>query len=842
MADVTSNIKVCASGPLKCSAMIIGEAPGVEEERERRPFVGKAGIELDRLYLPHAGLHRSQCYVTNVFKYHPKADATPTVHQIESGRRELMQEIDAVETNIIITCGTVAHGIFADTPLELQHGIAYKWFNKTIIPCYHPAAGLHQSRMMTQLLDDFDAAGMYISGKWPVRHAAMEPDIDAILLNDPYVDAFYGGKIVAIDTESGKNGEPYLVQYSVDGVEGYAFKRDADIIAWMNHVVQTADTIVMHNAKYDLRQLWKLGIYPPIERIWDTMQAAYLLGNQPKGLKALAYRHLNVRMMEWTDMMKGASTTNLMQYIAKAQAREWDALEPVVEYASWRIKLRQPQPINKRMGNLLRKIEKSNMPALDIYEALADFEGIELVQRELGPIPEPSCVDVPEDVLIRYGCADAAMTWRMYHVLRPMIEANELDEQLAIDHHAIVYTAMMEDNGVLVDVAGLKAIDADLDTRASAAYSDIQSWMWDNNVISRDKVFNPNSNVHVGYLLTRLNVHAKNTQAKYVEPLAARHPIIAKILEYKRLQKIRSTYAKPMQEVKRDGRLHSDFSLTRTDTGRLASKAPNVQNIPVRTKDGKRIRECIVAPPGWKIVVIDYSQIEMRLAGHVSADPALLDIFRTGKDIHTETSVRIFGDAEKEHRYAAKRVGFGVLYGISGKGLQELLASEGLDWSEASCQNMIDAWFRAYPGVARHNNKVISEIRLTGRVRDLFGRYRLVPEINSQHKWIASAGIRQGVNAPIQSGAAGIIKRAMGDLIAMMEMFREDVRPILQVHDELVFEVREDKVDALVSVIRDVMEQAVCIAVPTPCDVEIGDSYGVIDEWKLIVEEEQQDE
>jgi uracil-DNA glycosylase family 4 len=250
----------------------------------------------------------------------------------------------------------------------------------------------------------------------------------------------------------------------------------------------------------------------------------------------------------------------------------------------------------------------------------------------------------------------------------------------------------------------------------------------------------------------------------------------------------------------------------------------NCQNIPARTEAGRAIRSAFIPTGEYKFLGMDYSQIEVRLAAHESQDKLLVRLLREGADIHGETSQRIFGDAEKEHRYAAKRVGFGILYGISAKGL-----SEQIGWSEPECQDLIDDWFGVYTGVHSWIKRTHEETSKTGIARDWNGRYRLIPEVNSVHRRIREEGNRYAVNAKIQVGAGSILKRAIADLTPVYVDMQKNgfpVYPLLQIHDELVWEVSDEHVDYVQHVFKGIMENCVKISVPLVVDAHTAVNWG----------------
>ena len=289
-------------------------------------------------------------------------------------------------------------------------------------------------------------------------------------------------------------------------------------------------------------------------------------------------------------------------------------------------------------------------------------------------------------------------------------------------------------------------------------------------------------------------------------------------------------------------RLHTDISMTRTETGRLASQKPNLQNIPTRSKDGQKIRQGFVAAEGCSLLSIDYGGIEMRVAAHLSQDPYMMSIFWNDLDIHTMTARRMFQKPEpepiddKKERYPAKRTGFGVLYGITAAGLLDVFYHDGVtNFSEADCEQFIKDWFDTFPGVATWIDSIKAEARRTGMVRDMFGRVRYTPEVYSSLEYVRDAGLRQAVNAPVQSGAQGIIKEAMKQLTPEYRAWQKGgfhVLPLMQIHDELIFEVEDEILPYVIPQFKQIMVEAVKLSVPVKVDAEVGKNWSCLEKWE----------
>jgi DNA polymerase-1 len=317
-----------------------------------------------------------------------------------------------------------------------------------------------------------------------------------------------------------------------------------------------------------------------------------------------------------------------------------------------------------------------------------------------------------------------------------------------------------------------------------------------------------------------------STDVEVLEKLAEQHPLPALVLEHRALAKLKGTYvdALPLLVDRTDQRIHTTFHQAGAATGRLSSVDPNLQNIPVRTELSRRIRAAFVAPPGRRLVSADYSQIELRILAHYSADPALLESFRVGEDVHTRTAAETFGVAASavtaDQRRVAKVLNFGIAYGLSAFGL-----SQRLDLPPREAQGIIDRYFARYVGVKRWLEAIVAEARRSGEVRTVFGRLRPMPEIAARNPALRQAAERTAVNTPIQGTAADVVKVAMLRVQAALGRERLDARMLLQVHDELVLEVAEGEVEPVSTLLRREMAASATLAVPLLVEVGHGRSW-----------------
>jgi DNA polymerase-1 len=388
--------------------------------------------------------------------------------------------------------------------------------------------------------------------------------------------------------------------------------------------------------------------------------------------------------------------------------------------------------------------------------------------------------------------------------------------------------ARVEQTGILIDSNELKRLSELMETEIARLTGEIHR--------IAGKPFNISSPQQLGRMLfedLKLPAPVKygkgktiSTAADVLEDLAEEHEIVRKVLEYRQLTKLKGTYvdALPALIDPRTGRLHTSFNQTGAATGRLSSSNPNLQNIPIRTELGREIRAAFIPRPGWKLVVADYSQIELRLLAHMSRDAVLVEAFRNGEDIHTRTAAEVMGIPPlmvgPEDRRRAKAVNFGIVYGISPFGL-----SQQLGISRGEAELYIRSYFERYVGVKKFIESTITEVRRTGVTRTLLGRERPIPEMNSRNPSARGFAERTAVNSPLQGTAADLIKLAMVHIDRRMREDKHQAAMLLQVHDELVFEAPPGETQKLSAMVKHEMEQVYALEVPLVADIGVGENW-----------------
>jgi len=418
---------------------------------------------------------------------------------------------------------------------------------------------------------------------------------------------------------------------------------------------------------------------------------------------------------------------------------------------------------------------------------------------------------------------------RLAPVLRREIEARGLAPVYeTIDRPLAPVLAAMERHGVRVDPEALAAMSGAMEGEVR----ELERQIWS----LAGSEFNINSPPQLAEILfDKLNLQpqarrgrakARSTAAGILEELALTHELPRKVLEYREVAKLKSTYVDALPKLihPRTGRLHTSFSQTGTATGRLSSSDPNLQNIPVRTELGRQIRAAFVAEPGWMLLSADYSQIELRILAHVSDDPVLVEAFRRGEDIHSRTAQEVFGVGPlaqaAEHRRVAKVINFGIIYGLSAFGLAQQL---GIDQKEAA--KFIAAYFGRYRGVKEYLDRSLAEVRKAGFTRTLFGRIRPIPEITSPQANLRSFAERTALNTPLQGTAADLIKLAMIEIARRLAADGLRAKMILQVHDELLFEVPSGELERVRALVKPAMEQVYALKVPLVVDLKAGPNW-----------------
>jgi len=433
---------------------------------------------------------------------------------------------------------------------------------------------------------------------------------------------------------------------------------------------------------------------------------------------------------------------------------------------------------------------------------------------------------VPVDDACTYACEDADITWRLAAIFRSTLRERELESLFnEVEIPLIRVLARMEMAGIALDEKVFADLQSEIEQRLEGLKEEIEELAGGPFQINSPKQLQKVLFEDLGLTPVKKTKTGFSTDVGVLEELAAEHPLPEKMLEYRMLEKLRGTYVSALPKLinAKTGRVHTSFNQAVAATGRLSSSDPNLQNIPVRTELGRRIRQGFV--PGdtkHRFISADYSQIELRILAHLSGDNALREAFRRDLDIHRDTAARVFrvnaDNVTPEMRRQAKAVNFGVVYGISAFGLAKNLAC-----SRGEAQKFIDSYFEEYPGVKTWIESTIDEARERGYVKTLLNRRRYLPELNASDRQTRNAAERMAMNTPVQGSAADIIKLAM---LRLDEALADtDARLLLQVHDELLVEAPKKDAETVAATMQEIMENAMELDVPLKVDVGIGENW-----------------
>lgn len=939
---------IFSTGPQPSDLLLIGEAGGENEDIEHKCFVGKAGRELDKFYLPLANLRRHEVRVTNLVPFHPYGNRTPVHAEVKFCEQYLLKEIEDTKPKILAPMGLTATQYFLGfVDLHTVHGIPHRskrFPDQIILPTYHPALGLHQGDAQPLIVYDFQQLQLAITGNLPERPVDTF-DKPAYIELKTRMDVFQSLEgcdrlLMGQDTE-GYRGSPWGLSYSIDEGVAYVIRiQYKEALAAFDEWLQEHPEVIviLHNALHDLPILREMGVRVP--KFEDTMVYAYCLCLEPQGLKDLAYRHCGMKMRSYEDVTGPAMRKITAEYLIKVAQGDWGLDPEVPERDSDQIiKYRQPQALHKRalravndifgmytgtvigdkrggstrldeIGVRVDKVDHDTVVRLGLRKEIAiplkkpnkkgeitkitveqklnawfaevpipvipkleevygDFiwelkdpvppeepadsvkrwgamcddleESVARCEEVLGTLPVTG-LDAIEDqqVAIGYSARDSHATLAIRTKLRDKVEANGMLELAELDMSVLPYIDAMKTAGIKVNREHMLAYGEQL----KIEMRQIQEKLHENLGVW----INPSSSQQVAMVIydmlgfpveVKTETGQPSTNDKVLEALAPLNGNIRLITDYREMHKLRSTYAiKLPRYMDEFGRLHTNWKATRVPSGRLASSDPNLMAIPVRTERGEAIRRGFIPEDGFVFVGVDLSQIEMRILAHISKDPNLIDVFDRGLDIHSATAARMWKlpievilaehkiNGGKSMRSSAKNCGFGIVYGIGSKGLQwQYKSKTGIDYTEEDCQKQLDDWFGVYQYVKYYMERQKAFARRDGFVSSLLGRRRYLPGVHSTIPRIREEAHRQAINHPVQSGASEVIKIAMrniwNDALPVLWDSGIKVNPILQIHDELCYEVEKGAAYEVAEIIVDKMQTALILSVPVLADFHV---------------------
>lgn len=835
-----NGVIVPGAGNIRARWAVVGERPGETEAWERTPFVGKAG-KAQNAHLHRNGLLRTEGYFTNVCQDYIADNPAPTPADVERWRPTLLKELNRVRPKFIIAAGQYAARFFlgSNTYLEAAHGIPHQWsdgngLSATVIPVYHPAAPFHQPDLLQFVVWDYARAAAAIKGK-----IDLTPPVDQFPNARYWVEELNprigGQNPIALDSE-GTPGDVFSFQACQAIGCGQVF-------LGRTPPIRKGSTVVFHNGMYELLMAHSLGVDlldPDLDlRFFDTMMAAYLLCIEPQSLKMLAKRHCGMEMKEYAEVVGEAGLKKQLAYLERVFEESWPDPEHRVERSNdGTTRLYRPQPVGRRAEAILvdyhsGKVDKEG----NLCDPLKRWRKVDrelrrMVERRLGRMPIGTLRDVPLADAVYYAGRDPDACLRLFPKLNSALEAEGLTGLMNIKMAMLPCVATMRIEGILGE---------------RQAFEVLRDEMWDQmDVLSgkiskkymRGKPFNPASAPQTRELMRRRGLQGEkktktgqiSTSKKSIEHLRFEDESIEMLEQWRERQKTKDSFCESVLDNWPEDTprcyIHTDIKITRVTSGRFSGSllddepsAPLLA-IPVRSSLGKSVRRCYIADPGYVLGEWDLDQAEMRVMADESGDETLVRLFNEGKlDIHTDTASKMFGVPYKnvdkmKHRYPAKRVGFGVITGIQGPGLLDQLRMAGvLNYSLDDCEHFIREWLRIYPGVQQYMLWCREECRRNGGViKDRWGMPRYLPAILDQSreaKYDRLEAERQTHSHRIQGGAQGLLQVAMAAQWRRLRRYGELVRPILQIHDAVMYKVIDDP---------DIREEVNATIVDTMCN------------------------
>lgn len=836
-----------AQGPCPSPLMMLSERPGWEEARAGELGVGPAGIELwQRLALAGAP-DQSQWYYTKLIKTYTGEDVTST--ELLLAGAAMRKELALAQPQLIVAVGTrVTRWLLGDRiSLDAAHGLVH-WSARArcaVLPIVHPDAALKQpGQYMSALVDDCAAvaraANQVLDGGTLAVHEAQPPSTAVPESNGDYLivgaPRLAPVEFVGCDTE-GYVEAPECVSISRRGIASVSRAEDLTGVRSLGKNL----ALSFHNATHDIRVLEAMGI--AVDQFHDTMLMAYLLNEHMQGLKPLAYR-LGLRLDDY-DSLIAPLDDQRVEHALRSYVQRWSSAQRRVERLKGKRKAEAKRGIPKAVGAVQRLLQNPTDDALRDRWSRSVF-------APAVPLPKPTTwADLPPDVGEHYAKADAIAHEALCAALLPRLKAEKLERAYDIDRAVLPMVARMETVGVQVNVAGLQQLSAELATDYANTEQAIYEMLGER--------LNPKASEDVSEMLfgklgitpTRLTKSGTyyTTQDKYLLARKKEHGVIQLILDGREAWKMKSTYCDKLPRlVSKDSRYHPDFAYTRTASGRLAETI--LLLIPKHSpKWGKKIRSCFTAGPGRLLVSVDLSQIEMRTMADNSQDEVLLNVYRTGGDVHADTAHRMLNapalkadQDESLHRLPAKTINFGVLMGMTEFGLLDQLHSHGLlQWqidpcsAEEKAQGKLSTvefradWFAGHKGVAAYVERKKREARRTGAVRDMWGARVRLDAIDCTDPRRVREAERQAHAIPIQAGADRISKQWMAEVwreVVLPARGKFYCEPWCRAHDDLILEVDEERAEEVKAQLLALVPQCLCI--PVLAEGKIGQNWGML--------------
>lgn len=835
------------------------------------PFVGKSGIEQEA-YLTRHGVSARSWYVDNVIREYTEKNPDPTPAQVKEWTPVLEDALSECQPRLIVAVGRFAARWFLGDSVEMEmvHGIPHRGGafdptrehraqGATVIPIYHPAAGMHNSDLRGLIAWDYEQVARIYKLIVAGRQELVPYPVDSLASRTRYVDLSglemarllrSGPKIVGLDTE-GYPHAPWSIQISTEVGQGAVLRVGTPGfglgIAAIQKLADAGTEFAIHNAMYDIEVCRAMGLELRRARIYDTMYASYLTRLNPQGLKPLAYRMHGVRMVDYETTVGNAAQDRQIEYLLTVATTDWPAPEPqLVTDNAGRSRVYTPQKIKNRAEAIIARAVGER--DYDMYGAWMEQDPVqrEMVAEKMGPMPFATLADLPLTDAVTYSARDADVTLRVANTMKK--ELSRLGLTTLMDHgmellpvfEEMQFNGMHATRGYFEEM--IERVNDEMDgIRARLSHTYYQG-----------KPFNPGSQDQVAAIMRRRGIDSEkrtktgkmSTNKKAISHLKEEDDAIAQVIEWRERQKVRDAFCKPILEsIPKDVTgLHPvrcRLKITRVHTRRLASADPNFLAMPTRTELGMLVRAGFKAPEGQVFGGWDLSQIELRLLAHVSGDPTMCQRFIDDVDLHAYTASQIFGitvedvmatkESKNKYRTPTKNALFGIVYGIGETGLYDQFMMMGAKgWTIEKCRKLIEDIYRVYPGVREYKERVKKKLRLDGVARDMWGMPRYLPGIWSDDRGARSEAERTAVSHEIQGGAQGMIQNSMRWLkprVAEMQAEGLAVSWVLQIHDELIFRFDEELWPAMDQMVRRALSRHHGLAAPK-VPIESSGNYG----------------
>lgn len=866
--------------------MCVGERPGAGEAESipPRPFVGPSGKIHDN-YLHRGGINRSDTYVTNLVKTYI-GGANPQPSEITRWEGELISEIARVQPHFVLSIGAFSTRWFLGEGVDMEtlHGLPQRSRREglgdaIVIPCYHPAYGLRDPEAASLVWFDYQQACKIIAGtvsRVPVCDEHPVPEYVDGGVSDLRRILAFNPCLIAEDTE-GLVGSEWGFSISTSPGTGFVFRRShpefADVARLYREVRERrAFTSLLHNSMWDPKIERGLGMGSPVKVI-DTMVEAFFLRVEPQALKTLAKRHCGMEMRTYEETIGDVAIEKQLTYLLTAADRTWDKPEPrLVTENDGSQRVYTPQGANQRIGAILDDFASDQTTDLAARWKAVDEVVRSGVERGMGEsLPQATLDDIPRDVAIRYSGRDPDATLRVHRALRPRIIAMGLLDRLQLDLDIIPLFEEMQSTGIPASRAYFESLRDEMTESMDVIRERIQR----RHGLER---FNPMSQPQVSKLVASMGLRGvkrtksglMSTDKKSMTHLRSTNITMDDIFNWREHEKVRDSFAAPIIECIPDGVEYAPIcctiKITRVAQDRISASDPNLTAMPVASNLGRRVRDGFRIPDDVPEVFVtgDMSQIEMRVMADMSQDDRMCQFFRDGRDIHSETCIKIFGlggkifpvkDAvsgvwkypglDKNLRPPTKRAGFGVITGIQGKGLYDQLRLAGVDIKQfcatmgeknpvKACDALIAGWFRVYPGCKDFLKYCGDSAYEHGFVRERGGFIRYLPSVWSVEEFTSAEARRQSHSHIISGTAQYMLRQGMRWLMPQVAALREESGlPCywsMQIHDEVLFRCHVDLAPILQSLLYEALvHHSGGLSIPIDASTAVAKSWGSLE-------------